>query len=695
MITSRNVQILKHLSIVGTEQSKVSSIDELSKHLNVSERTIRYDLDNINYFLKKYNLALIEKSYQGKLTFSLSEEQWKPVIIDNNLYELSNLEREDFLAIRLFFSHDYVLLNSITDELHVGATTIRRDLDKLKSIYQEQGVTFQNKSRKGIKVIAEDKVMRNIQLGLVLKYLYNYDRFISNNSYDVFKTKIIVELHRYLDLETLNPCKDFIKSIQLEMQNAITDELHSIILSYIIVMVVNLKSKQTLKHVTDESFINTTTEYKIVQKSILSLEKTIGLKINIFEVLALTDVFISSCLFKNGSYYYDNWINISWLTQKLMNEMDKNLSFDIRNDKELFKNLNNHLKPMIYRIKNNIPLTNELSETDTDIPEHELELVENACKVLSDTLKTDIPRSEIIFIYFHFKLSIDKHKPKTDLIQAKNVLIVCSHGYGISNLIAQQLKKEFIINIINVIPLHKLNNVELNNLDYIITTTALDIQTDIPTININPILQDEDLAKLDQHGLNKRQNIYITELMNIVDKYSTYGVTKHKEMLATEILETFKGLVIDNRKTTNTLQNLMPVEHILLNQKYDSWQQVVDNSVGLLINTGAVEQSYLSEIHDIINTVGEKRFIIKDGIVLLHASALNNINKTAFSLLTLQQPIKFPQGYNIDIILCLSSHNYTEHTGAMMELLDILQSPNLQTEIMNLKNNEDFFKIGQ
>ena len=67
MLNKRCVNIIKFFS----DHPKNVSLKELAEAFDVSERSIRYDIDNINYFLAKNKLNQIEKATKG--LFELDE----------------------------------------------------------------------------------------------------------------------------------------------------------------------------------------------------------------------------------------------------------------------------------------------------------------------------------------------------------------------------------------------------------------------------------------------------------------------------------------------------------------------------------------------------------------------------------------------------------------------------------------------
>ena len=64
VLTRREVQILNVLITLNRE----IDMEFLAEEFSVSLRTIRYNIENLNYYLKMYKFPIIEKSLKGKLS---------------------------------------------------------------------------------------------------------------------------------------------------------------------------------------------------------------------------------------------------------------------------------------------------------------------------------------------------------------------------------------------------------------------------------------------------------------------------------------------------------------------------------------------------------------------------------------------------------------------------------------------------
>ena len=63
VLTRREVQILNVLISLNEE----IDMEFLAKEFLVSMRTIRYNIENLNYYLQRYNFPIIKRTLKGKL----------------------------------------------------------------------------------------------------------------------------------------------------------------------------------------------------------------------------------------------------------------------------------------------------------------------------------------------------------------------------------------------------------------------------------------------------------------------------------------------------------------------------------------------------------------------------------------------------------------------------------------------------
>ncbi|MGL5089297.1 MAG: hypothetical protein ACRC6Z_07635 [Cetobacterium sp.] len=149
VINERCIKILSDLSSTNS-----FTLKKLSENFNVHTRTIRYDIDNINYILKNHKLSQIEKSDDGKLLLNISSNELNKIITDFGGVFSEN--RKIYLKLK-FFSKELVNLTKEAQFLNVSRTTIKKDLMIIKNEMAVKNILLKEVTIKGIKIVGSTK----------------------------------------------------------------------------------------------------------------------------------------------------------------------------------------------------------------------------------------------------------------------------------------------------------------------------------------------------------------------------------------------------------------------------------------------------------------------------------------------------------------------------------------------------------
>lgn len=127
---------LRQRKLLRTVQNSTSVITgkDLARQLNVSPRTIRYDVAEINRQLISYQAQIASEPSKGYLFSANNPEQ----IQELNQIDTAFFTREDrvrYLAFQLCLSEQPINLLDLEDEMFVSSTTIKHDLHLLKMKY--------------------------------------------------------------------------------------------------------------------------------------------------------------------------------------------------------------------------------------------------------------------------------------------------------------------------------------------------------------------------------------------------------------------------------------------------------------------------------------------------------------------------------------------------------------------------------
>ena len=125
-MNKRSREIL--LGLIDLE--KTFRISELAEKFQVSERTIRNDINDVNDFLEQHELSSVKLGSNGTLLVEDDIELAAGLFNQNDFYtyRLSKEERKPLIAAILIEASGYTTLSNMAELLYVSRATIINDL---------------------------------------------------------------------------------------------------------------------------------------------------------------------------------------------------------------------------------------------------------------------------------------------------------------------------------------------------------------------------------------------------------------------------------------------------------------------------------------------------------------------------------------------------------------------------------------
>jgi lichenan operon transcriptional antiterminator len=186
---------------------------------------------------------------------------------------------------------------------------------------------------------------------------------------------------------------------------------------------------------------------------------------------------------------------IAQLVSDILAKIDEKLTLGISDDKELFEQMCLHVKPAINRYRYGMNLRNPMiEEIKANYPvAFQAGLI--AGKELKKQLSINIDENEIGYLALHIGVAMERkqihHGPK-------RCIIVCASGVGSARLLYYKLQSTFgpKLDIVNTTEFYKLQHMDLQDIDFIISTVPIQQKMSIPVIHVNTFLGDQDLNKI-------------------------------------------------------------------------------------------------------------------------------------------------------------------------------------------------------
>ena len=662
----------------GIKENGEVSLIENAKNMGISERNLRYKIDDYNYYLKLLGLPEIEIRKREIVVKNTLEEIVKKVAGNMSLYSFTKDEREKIIITDIFFNNENISLETLEEKLDISEFTLKNDLKVLENYMKTFIISLDSKT---LAYQAEERNVRRLILDILLK---NYNiKYLEGGKIDIEKNYQYGfficwdKMDEYFKTENVNNAMKVLKNTLDEAKKTIGDENFKILLFYILITFKRFE-EHPLKLIKNREFLTKSEEYAIVERkfSEYGLSKS--------EILNMTEYFLGSHSFGFDDSFYINWVQIELSMMRLIKEVAKSGYEELEKDMFLLENLINHMKPAIYRAKKGIRLPCEIYDEFKETYPLVLNLVSKAWNKIGIDIK--ISDDELAYIAMHFQLAMKRIKSK----KLENILIVCGAGYSTSRFLSASIKEHFNVNIVNIIPYNELENYKNEDIDLVVTTIEGVKFRDKKVIKVSPILSTEDIIKLKNEKLSSSKNIKLSEIIEIAEKYSE---NLQKEEMIKELKKRFKHQILDDiekDKGLGFLEMLAP-SRITIIDKTLPWEEAIERSALSMIEEGFVGESYPKEIMELINGFGNY-MVVQDGIFLGHSGNSESINKTGISLAFFKKPVEFPENEKVRIVLTLASRDKREHLNGLMEFLGVMRKKSLIKELDKLDTSNKIYK---
>lgn len=677
-INSRMIDIFNYV-----RANNITSIKDIALDLDLKERSVRYEIENINYILRLNKLEEIQKLSKGGLLFTLDKRVLN--IFENfvDLEKVSKEERLDYIILKLLIEGS-INISQISRKIDVCRSTIKNDLKEIEEVFNLSQINIINN-----KIFASEKDIRNYILRNyymdISKLYYLEDRFLEN------KTKIQEMILRYVNYDDLCSVKTFVDTLSEKFKN--NNKFYELIFSYIIISYIRVKDEKRIEFIENKSFLKSTAEYEYIADNIQSLENSLNIKYDELEILMLTDYVLGTISYAYNTLIFENWIEIRILVKEIIKNVAKHISINILNDDILVEGLLNHIKPTIYRVKNDLSIEEELYyQSIASYPEL-YSIVKKALFKLEILIGKEFGESETALFTIHFLASIKRNEDK--LNDDKAILLVCGGGYGTSAILKNILEENYKVSVIDSVSYFQLLNYDLSSVDLIVSTVKLnkDICSKLkkPIALITPFFTFEDDEELKKYNIlrsYKNKNISLTRILDVI---RNNAIIKDEGKLIKDLSQLVENRdKIESNKAETLFDTLSPSKVKILDSVKD-WKEALNICGEKLITTKEINPEYLEEIFSVIETFGAY-FVLGNKIAIPHGQFKVNVNSPCMSILYVKKGVVFLGDKDVRLIILIASSekNILINTVESINLLS--QKKDLYEDIENFHKEEELIE---
>ncbi|HFI0149998.1 TPA: transcription antiterminator [Streptococcus suis] len=612
------------------DKKEAVHIDELSSYCNVSDRTIRSDINTINDYIENHgaHIILIRKKgyvidYIDKKSF---DDFWSHQ--DTGTFLFTTSEARLTFLIRIFLtSEDYISQDYLQSILFVSQNTLYSDLRTLRQYLSGYQLKIQNKSNLGYKVIGQEQDFRSAIIDLIFKS--NFTEYLTAS------TSVEKDICNNINYDKFNQIYSSVFSKEIFIDS---DYFHRNIFTSLLLTVSRVKSGYTLSEFEQNIRLNQHFT-PVVDEFVETIETNFFLKLSTLE-----RNYINFCIAENSPRLIDDTVvnenqelaeNILQLIQNTLKKYtDSSWIYDSTLENNLLVHIKLFLKvqtiegnrsnPLLETVKNNFP--------------YAFDLAISSSREIVKRYSIHFSEDEISYIALHLANAIER----TNAEERKqlSLAIICGTGQTFSSIIEAKIKRRFP-NEFSIIEKFSYANFsscdkETNHFDLVVSTIPIRENTvDIVFIDINDL-----------------------------------------DSSMTQIGKKINELLVDD---VNAPEGLLSAKHFHVMQEKSTKEEILSYLYTELLNQGYIKENFLTEIYERENISST---IISDSIAIPHPLGEAVIKSTIF-------PVIAPKGITWDdklvkfvFLFAIKTEEPEKMEFIYERLLDFIGSEKLQTKLL-------------
>lgn len=501
MITARERKIL--LFLLQTEERVTAR--EVAEVLGVSIRTIHRDLKGVEKILYDYHLKLEKKAgtgirIQGE---EADKKKLERLLSASAPKDYTQEERQALILTMLLEAKEPVKQIALANELDVTLATVSNDLDELEEMLSDFHLTLIRKRGYGVEIEGEEANKRSAITFLISKYMDPFS-FISLLKENIQNNQVPVISNQLLGL--VNPRKlqlieEAVQSASSDLPYELADSAYVGLVVHLALAMERLQKGEAIKF--EQKYlqqIQGTKEFSIAEKIIRELRASLNIDIPDDEIGYIT-MHLRGAKLREDKYYLleAESPGLAYQVKQLIAYVNERVHVDISGNSQLLNDLVTHLNPAIYRMQNEMKITNPMIDQIKQDYHHLFELVAEAVEVIFPDIQ--FPDDEIGYLVLHFAAAILKD-------ENLNALVICSSGIGSAKILATKLMKYVPeIKQIENKSLFEVERKDMDKYDVIISTIPLKELDKKDYIVVSPMLNQAEVHQIKKSIRKKKLNV--------------------------------------------------------------------------------------------------------------------------------------------------------------------------------------------
>jgi mannitol operon transcriptional antiterminator len=679
-VKNRQTDIFKALLVT----EKGIALKELLEKLGCGKRTLYYDIENINDWMKRYSLgkvlisgSVIRAEIQNVAAL---EKQLK----QDTAYFLSVSERRAMEIVYIALSDENISISHLMKLCEVSKNTILGDIKEIREMLGSWGLSLDSTIKSGYLIQGEEMTIRKM-LG---KQFQRLSSPVVQTGVSNFLQRTLVNIyHNEIDFGEL--CRCLIKQYETDIQGdyilANTGLIKMMIQAALIRSrkgnVIHLSNAEQLALMKSLSF-------RSVEFSFQKL-RVHGVEVSILETYYITTLFLGIQTTDFLSQEQEELFIVGFAEELVLNfERIACLSFP--NRERLQKQLSHHIRPMYYRIKYGIPDNNPLLKDIKTMYPFVFDFTRKAMEEIKINLPADeVSEDELAYLCVYFASNLNEKYIEQDNADNRGVLIVGAENMATAILMREQLREMFgfLLNY-RVISLSKLREWMFGDYALVVSLVPLKhryceekivetdpIITEATRCRIIEILRgDKTIARHDE----MIQDIIARVTTNVIGEVQT-------DKLYLDLLCYFeeKGRGKRNLSCNVFYEKIEKGIVLTLPEKADLYKTIMLCS--RFLRRGETDRRLAQRMSNLLQNKKLQTYRIQKDVVLIHFPMQSDINPRIDVCLAISpKGVPCPDGSDARIIVGLATKDSYSHWGELEAIYHYFSDQNHADGIVQL-----------
>lgn len=652
-LESRCRQILDYLAT----QEDYRTIENISDVLSFSGNSVRYSLSKINVLLMEQGQDSMDKKYGSGMRLTPKQKKWWTDIsngLDGMDYMFTQDERIAIIVCELLTDRQKFSVDEVARFLKVSRNTVFADLKNMREILEAYKIKLSYDTRNGYILSGDEFVLRSL-------LLHQFSLLIPLAGQGVLEK---------FNSKTYSDCREKLrilqKSLAVEYVPGVIDKL-TILLLY---MYSGFAGEPSFT-ATQRKEINSSKEFAAVNEHFFDLPDT--------EKTYLACQLLGNRIIKPYTYL-EAANQQSFSSAKNLVVYFERLTGVVLDDQEsLIHDLADHISRALYRYKYGISLKEQIDDSFRHEQAELYSIVRIAATGFSQDIGYPIDDHELLLLTAYFYNHLQQIPFQIEYMPT--LLIVeerLKHDKYIAEAVAAAMPVLKIQAVITPEEFYEMKD----GRELLISTTPL--QTGRIYALIDERMEKNSRDAIARCYMKYRLGRSLDEIEDLMQRLRPYlnkdGVMKAKA----EIISFLYG-------ETYTLRDILQPGYVQAGLTAGSWEDAVRKAAAPILADNAITPGYIEAMIRSISMYGSYSYIT-DGIYLAHAEIGGNVNRLSMGISTFSQPILFPDGKPVRILLVMCPIDKHSHFNAFKEVVGICTRKEAVRSLVEAGSSEELLR---